>query len=77
MALVPAGVVTVTSTIAAPCAGETAVISVEESTVKLAAVEAKFTALAATKPVPVMTTVVAPVAGPVAGLTELTAGMFS
>ena len=57
----PAGVVTVMSTVPAASAGATAVICVAESTVKLvAAVLPKETAVAPVKLVPVMVTVVPP-----------------
>ncbi len=61
----PPAVVTVTSTVAAACAGDVAVIWVSETTVKVvAAVEPKSTAVAPVKPVPVMVTEVPPAAGP-------------
>ncbi len=67
MALVPEGVVTVTSTVPAP-AGEVAVMLVAQLTVKLvAAVGPKLTALAPVKPVPVMVTEVPPVPAPSSG----------
>ncbi len=73
-ALVPDGLVTVTSTLLLP-AGETAVIEVAELTVKLvAAVEPKRTAVAPVKLVPVMVTEVPPVEGPDTGLNALTVG---
>ena len=75
MALVPLGVVTVTSTVPAPADGEMAVTWVEELTVKLvAALEPKLTALAPVKLVPVMTTGLKPDSGPETGLSALTAG---
>ena len=53
----PPGVVTVTSTVPAACAGAVAVIWVAETTVKVvAAVAPKSTAVAPVKPVPVMVT---------------------
>ncbi len=59
-------------------AGETAVICVDELTVKLAAgVEAKLTALAPRKPVPVKMTVLLPATGPASGLTAVTDGAAS
>ena len=74
VAEVPPVVVTVTSTVPVP-AGDVAVIEVDETTVKaVAAVVPKFTAVAPVKPVPVMVTAVPPVAGPVAGLTDVTVG---
>jgi len=57
------------------CAGETAVISVEETTVKLvAATPPKRTLVAPVKFVPVMVTVVPPVLGPEVGETLVTVG---
>jgi hypothetical protein len=74
MALVPASVVTVTSTVPIP-AGEVAVIWVALLTVKEpAALLPKLTAVAPEKLVPVMVTLVPPDAGPVFGLTLVTAG---
>ena len=78
MALAPTGVVTMTSTVARPSAGETAVAEVAETTVKLvAAVVPKSTALAPVKPVPVMVTEVAPAGRPATGLMALTVGEAS
>jgi hypothetical protein len=72
---VPNGVVTVTSTVAADSAGETAVICVAELTVKLvAAVAPKLTAVAPVNEVPVMVTDVPPAVDPEVGLTEVTVG---
>jgi hypothetical protein len=74
VALVPPGVVTVTSTVPAP-AGEVAVICVALLNVNVvAAVAPNFTAVAPVKFVPVMVTTVPPAAGPLAGLTLLTVG---
>jgi hypothetical protein len=74
-ALVPAGVVTVTSTVPAFSAGEVAVICVLLSTVNdVAATLPKFTAVAPLKAVPAMVTEVPPAVGPTLGLTEVTAG---
>ena len=74
VALVPPGVVTVTSTVPAPT-GEVAVMPVGLLTVKLAAaVVPNLTALAPVKPVPVIATEVLPVVGPEAGLTPVTVG---
>jgi hypothetical protein len=70
----PKKFVTVMSTVPVP-AGLTAVISVVESTTKLAAgVDPKSTALALLKSVPVTATVVPPAGTPSVGLTELTTG---
>jgi hypothetical protein len=75
IALVPDGTVTVTSTVAAVCAGDTAVIEVDEFTVKLlAAVAPNMTALAPVKFVPVIVTAVPPAAEPLSGESLLTAG---
>ena len=75
VALVPPGVVTVTSTVPSVPAGAVAVMEVGPFTVKFAAaVVLNFTALAPVKPVPVMVTDVPPVLGPEVGLTEVTAG---
>jgi hypothetical protein len=74
VALVPPGVVTVTSTVPAP-AGEVAVICVALLTVNVvAAVAPNFTAVVPVKFVPVMVTTVPPAAGPLAGLTSVTVG---
>ena len=74
MADVPPGFVTRTSTVPLP-AGEVAVTWVAELTVKLvAAVAPKFTAVEPVNPVPLIVTVVPPVAGPDVGEIEVTAG---
>jgi len=75
VAEVPAGVVTVTSTVAADSAGEVAVTEVSLLTVTpVAAVVPKLTALAPVNPVPVMVTDVPPVLDPELGLTPVTVG---
>ncbi len=75
VALVPDGVVTVTSTGPAAPAGLVAEIEVSLLTVELvAAVPPKLTAVAAAKLVPVMVTEVPPAVGPLLGATELTVG---
>jgi hypothetical protein len=75
VALVPPGVVTVTSTVPAACAGAVAVIDVSLLTVKVvAAVAPKLTALAPVKPVPVMVTLFPPAVDPLLGFTFVTAG---
>ena len=75
VALVPLGVVTVTSTAPAACAGEVAVIEVALTTAKLAAaVPPNDTAVAPVKLLPVMVTLVPPAIGPAFGLTALTVG---
>ena len=73
-ALVPPGVVTVTSTVPVP-AGDVAVILVELTTVKVVAASVpKCTAVAPVKAVPVMVTEVPPAVGPEVGLTPVTVG---
>jgi hypothetical protein len=73
-ALVPFGVVTVTSATPEP-AGETAVICVSLSTLKLDATAApKRTAVAPVNVVPVIVTLVPPAPGPDDGLIAVTAG---
>src|SRR5512141_1665307 len=72
--LVPAGDVTVTSTVPEP-AGLVAVIEVSELTVKSAAgVPPKLTAVAPVSQAPVMVTDVPPAAGPPEGLIDVTTG---
>ena len=77
VALVPPGVVTVTSTAPAACAGEVAVIEVALTTEKLAAVPPNDTAVAPVKLLPVMVTLVPPAVGPAFGLTPVTVGVES
>jgi len=79
VALVPAGVVTVMSTVPWASAGEmAAVIDVPEETVKLVAAPApKLTAVAALKFAPVMLTEVPPVVYPLVGVTAVTTGALS
>ena len=72
--LVPAGVVTVTSTAPAAPAGAVAEIDVAEPTVKLALVVPNFTPVAPVRLAPVMVTGVPPAAGPPAGATPETDG---
>ena len=75
VALVPDGVVTVTSTAPAACAGDTALMCELSVTEKLAAgVPPKLTAVAPVKLLPAMVTDVPPVVGPEFGLTLLTLG---
>ena len=75
VALVPPGVVTVTSTVPAVSAGAVAVMLVALLTVKLvAAVEPNLTAVAPVRLVPVIVTVFVPASGPAAGATCVTAG---
>ena len=72
--LVPAGVVTVTSTVPVP-AGDIAVIDEAEATWKLwAGVEPKSTAFAPVNPEPVMVTWVPPPVEPLDGETLMTSG---
>jgi hypothetical protein len=69
--LVPAGVVTRISYSPAACAGATAVITVEDDTLKLdAGTVPKRTLVAPVNPVPFMVTDVPPVLGPEAGEIE-------
>ena len=73
--LVPSGVVTVMSMVAAPSAGLVAVMLVGLLTVKLvAAVVPNITAVAFVKPVPVIVTLVPPAVGPAEGATWVTVG---
>jgi len=72
VALVPPGVVTVTSTVPVPV-GAVAVMPVALVTAKLAGVVPNFTALAPVKPVPVIETEVP--FGPELGLIPVTAGV--
>ncbi len=72
---VPPGVVTATVTAPAGLAGVVAVICVALLTVTdVAAVPSKVTAVAPVRLVPLMTTLVPPAAGPVAGRTPVTDG---
>jgi hypothetical protein len=71
----PLGVVTVMSTVPAPSAGLTAVISPSLSTVKLtASTDPNSTAVAPVKSAPVMVTEVSSSTGPELGLTSVTSG---
>jgi hypothetical protein len=74
VALVPPGVVTVTSTAPSVLGGAVAAIEVELLTVKLAAAVPKFTAVAPVKLVPVRVTLVDPVLCPEVGLSPVTVG---
>ena len=69
VALVPPPAATVTSTVAAPSAGEVAVMDLALLTVKLVAglPDPKLTAVTPVKLVPVMVTLVPPAVGPVSG----------
>jgi hypothetical protein len=76
IALVPLGVVTLTSTVPLVAGGETAVIELAELTVKPAAALApNDTAVASVKLVPAIVTLVAPLAGPDLGARLLTVGV--
>jgi hypothetical protein len=71
----PEGVVTVTYTLPALSAGETATSDVGLPKVTAVAVrEPNITVAPSTKPVPVRLTFVPPAAGPVLGLTAVTVG---
>ena len=72
-ALVPPGVITVTSTVPLP-AGEVTVIWVSEFTVGVIEVLPKWTAVAPVKLVPLIVTVVPPDAGPEPGEIPVTIG---
>lgn len=75
VAVVPPGVVTVTSTVPVP-AGEVAVMEVAELTVKpVAFVDPNLTALAAVRLVPVIVTDVPPAGRPPAGEIDVTVGV--
>jgi hypothetical protein len=74
VALVPAGVVTVTSTLPAAPAGAVAVTDVADPTVKLAFVAPNFTDVAPVNPVPVIVTAVPPAVDPLLGVTPETVG---
>ena len=77
VALVPPGVVTVTSTVPVP-AGDFMVREVDEVTDKpVPAVVPNFTAVAPVNPVPVTVTVVPPATGPAAGEMLVTVGTGS
>ena len=73
--LVPPAVVTKMLRVLAACAGENAVISVEETTAKLAAATGpKATFVAPVKLVPLMVTLVPPLLDPDVGETLVTVG---
>ena len=73
--LVPPGATTVMYTGPADCAGDTAVIWVPDTTVKLdAGTVPNITADTSVNPVPVMVTEVPPAVGPAAGETCFTVG---
>ncbi len=77
VALVPTGVVTVTSTLPAAPPGAVTVIDVAEAAVMVPAVVPKLTAVAPVNAVPVRVTVVPPDSGPATGLTPVTLGAAS
>ena len=71
----PPGVVTVTSTVPATCAGAVTVIEVSEVAVNdVATVPSKLIAVTPSRLVPVIVTVVPPVRVPLPGLTLVTTG---
>lgn len=74
VALVPLGVVTLTSTVPDDCEGLVAEIWVSLSTVKVAPTVPNLTVVAPVKLAPVIVTDVPPLVGPLPGETELTAG---
>ena len=74
IALVPLGVVTLTSIVPAPAAGEVAVRRVAELYVTLAATVPNVTVDALVNPVPVIVTTVPPATGPLAGEILVTVG---
>jgi hypothetical protein len=77
VALVPPGVVTVTSVLPAACGGLTAVICEPDTNVKLEAfVDPKLTAVAPVNPHPVIETLLPPVDGPDVGETLVTIGVL-
>ena len=76
VALVPSGVVTVTSTVPVP-GGAVAVIEVAESAVIVAGVEPKSTEVAPDRSVPVIVTLVPPAGGPVDGVMPVTATVLA
>ena len=73
-ALVPDGVVTVTSTMPAAWAGAVAVTLVSDPKVKSASVSPNRTAVTPVRLVPVIVTLVPPAAGPLAGAIPVTVG---
>ncbi len=76
VAEVPPEVVTVTVTVPLACAGDVTVIDVADVTVTLvAAVVPKETVAVLVNPLPVIVTVVPPVAGPVGGEMPVTVGV--
>jgi hypothetical protein len=77
VALVPTGVVTVTSTVLAPV-GELTVIELDDTTdTPVPGVEPNMTEVAALNPVPVTVTEVPPAGRPATGLTAKTVGTAS
>src|SRR5438270_2413503 len=75
--LSPSGVVTITGTRPATCAGETAVIVLAEFTVNAASVPPNSTLLACARRVPVIVTLVPPATGPALGLTSPRSGIVA
>src|SRR5215472_9330721 len=74
MAEVPAGVVTLMSTVPAPVAGLVTVICVLESVMMVAAAVPKLTPVAPARPVPVMVTLAPPAVLPPLGETPVITG---
>ena len=74
VALVPPGLVTVTSTVPAGSAGTVAVIEMYDVTEYVAAPVPNLTLVAPVNPVPVMVTVPPPAGRPAAGVTAVTVG---
>src|SRR3954447_8607431 len=74
MALMPAAVVTLTSTVPTDPAGAVAVTWVSVLAVTVAALAPNFTAVAPVRLVPVMTTWFVPASGPELGLMPVTVG---
>ena len=73
-ALVPAEVVTLTSTVPVPAGLLAVIVVLLTTTTPVAAVVPKLTAVAPVNPVPVIVTGVPPAAGPLAGLMPVTTG---
>jgi hypothetical protein len=75
MALMPPAVITLTSTVAAACAGDTAVMLPSLAPANLGAtMPPKATAVARVKPLPEIVTDVPPAVGPDPGLIHVTLG---
>ena len=74
MALVPAGVVTVTSTVPVPAGAVATILPADDSENDSAAVVPNVTALAPLKPLPLIVTVAPPSVEPAVGLRPVTRG---